>query len=176
MNISERPWRFQEEGEEVYIVPRTRRPSLDFETSCRIFEIDERPSILDELDELDSEIEDIISDLDKGPKTMNGRVNKTVKRSVKYRNIVGGPFHGNYDGHTCGFEDDGRFFIKEGPDKDYLEMNCQSLWEIFRTMKPKGGLFKVTGDGSLVTPMFIEGKGSYRRIYLGKASEHGIYL
>jgi superfamily II DNA or RNA helicase len=86
--------------------------------------------------------------------------------------VPGGLYPGRYDGGLLSFDSRGKLFVRKENTREYLDIDTNGLWGLFRTNKPTGGSFKINKNGHVL--IAIKDAEGWRRQFLGYAKDYNL--
>ncbi len=84
----------------------------------------------------------------------------------------GGDYPGRYDGSLLSFDSRGKLFVRKENTREYLDIETDGLWGLFRRNKPTGGSFKINKNGHVL--IAIKDAKGWRRQFLGHAKAYNL--
>ena len=83
--------------------------------------------------------------------------------------VPGGDYPGRYDGQVLSFDSRGKLFTKKENSREYLNIETNGLWKLFRANKPTGGSFKINQNGHILVS--TKNADGWKRNFLGYAKD-----
>lgn len=83
--------------------------------------------------------------------------------------VPGGDYPGRYDGQVLSFDSRGKLFTKKENSREYLDIETNGLWKLFRANKPTGGSFKINQNGHILVS--TKNADGWKRNFLGYAKD-----